>query len=432
MTRTARATAAALVCLAIFASTPALADGCAFVPIGSVAHDNQKSSVTSPRQECLMVADGRTVRMVLRTHFETPSPEMAWVVPIPAKPRDIKKADGELFAALDQATAPTFYTVESSKGPFGCGCNSMAMRRKGLGTWRNAVTVHEQGTAGIYEFVVLSSTGGDELTTWLNENGYALPIGAERVLGRYVEKGWYWLAMRLRKDLSDADKDDDGKLVPHPIAYTYDSETLTFPLVISQISAGLENEILLYVLAPFRYAVANWPNLSVDQLIYRDAQARKFYDEFKRANNTPSGTTYEYYFKTATNSRDGRIFITESALPVNEGGFGHFDAETFREMLDTITAALPDETKPAYLTRLRTVMPPTTMDHDVVLVPVQWRHIDNYIQMSAADTGLRSETAMAGVGMGLLMLGTWPRRRKLPRTLRVVLCLLACTVLCAL
>jgi hypothetical protein len=407
------------------AASPALADGCAFSPVqvGSVARDNEQTSVTSPRQECLMATDGKTVRMVLRTHFETASDELAWVVPVPAKPRDIKKADPELFATLDQATAPTFYTVESSKSPFGCGCASMGMQNESLGKWQHAVTVHEQGTAGIYEFVVLSSTGGDELTTWLSENGYALPIGAERVLGRYVEKGWYWLAMRLRKDLAES-----PKLVPHPIAYTYDSETLTFPLVISQLSAGLENEILLYVLAPSRYAAANWSNLSIDELIYKDPQARTFTDAFERAES-PSGTTYEREFKYATEKRDGRVFITESAGAAKEGRFPYYDPQKLRDAVDAITAALPTATKPGHLTRLRTVMPPKTMDRDVVLVPVEWPGVENYIQMSAAEANLHGETALAGGGVGLLLLGAWPRRRKLPRALRIILCMLACTIL---
>ncbi len=410
------------------ASKAALADGCAFVPVGSVARDAEQPSVTSPRQECLMATDGNTVRMVLRTHFDTPGSELAWVVPVPAKPRDIQKADPELFASLDQATAPTFYTVESPKGPFGCGCGMMRMNYHGLAIPQEAVTVHEQGTAGIYEFVVLSSTGGDELTTWLSENGYALPIGAQRVLGRYVEKGWFWLAMRLRKDLSDTDKDADNKLVPHPIAYTYDSETLTFPLVISQLSAGLENEILLYVLAPSRYAPANWPNLDMTDMIYKPGKPGELRDDFHTASNTRSGTTYEHMFTTATHTRDGRIFITESADSVGMGR-RFYDAQKFSEALDKVTAALPTEAEPRYLTRLRTVMPPKTMDRDVLLVPVEWPVVSNYIEMSATQAGFRGETALAGGGIGLLMLGAWPRRRKLPLALRIVLCAAACTIL---
>lgn len=407
------------------ASKAALADGCAFVPLGSVARDGEQPSVTSPRQECLMATDGKTVRMVLRTHFETASDELAWVVPVPAKPRDIQKAAPELFATLDHATAPTFYTIESPKGSFGCGCAAPGIHYASQAppSAANAVTVHDQGTAGIYEFVVLSSTGGDELTTWLSENGYALPIGAERVLGRYVEKGWYWLAMRLRKDLPDTQK-----LVPHPIAYTYDSETLTFPLVISQLSAGLENEILLYVLAPSRYATANWPNRNMSDMIYKPGKPGELRDDFHTASSTPSGTTYEHMFTTATNSRDGRIFITESADSVGMGR-RFYDAQKFSEALDKVTAALPTEAEPRYLTRLRTVMPPKTMDRDVLLVPVEWPVVSNYIEMSATQAGFRGETALAGGGIGLLMLGAWPRRRKLPLALRIVLCAAACTIL---
>jgi hypothetical protein len=411
------------------AFSAAIGDGCALLSKSDVdVVGKAGSTVTSPRQECLLATDGKMVRVVLRTHFETPSDELAWIVPVPAKPRDIDKIDPELFAELDKATAPTFYTLVDQPGPIGCGCAQYAVHEPSKAS-RNgsSVMVYEQGTAGIFEYVVLGSTNGDELSKWLNTNGYALPIGSERILTRYVDNGWYWLAMKLRKNLPDS-----NKIIPHPVTYTYDAEMLTYPLVISQISASLENEIVLYVLGSTRYAPANWSNSSLNDLIYKPYKPTEEKEDFTRAD-TPSGTTYEHFFENATKSKDGQIFITESAQTLAKMALtGNRDEVELQESIHQLLQDFMSTTDNLYLTRLRTVMPPKAMNRDVILVPVEWPEIDNRVYISSVMTRQGSEMALAGCGVSMLLLCLWPQRRKLPRFLRVICGVLVCTILCML
>jgi hypothetical protein len=52
------------------------------------------------------------------------------------------------------------------------------------------VRVEKTDMAEIFQYTVLSASRADDLTKWLNENKYFVPIGAERVLDHYVGCGW--------------------------------------------------------------------------------------------------------------------------------------------------------------------------------------------------------------------------------------------------
>jgi hypothetical protein len=348
--------------------------------------------VASPRQEALLVDLGETVQVTLRTHFRAGPEELAWVVPVPAKPTDIKKSDDAVFESLEERTAPRFYTRPSKGFGLGCHCGRPADEAGGLG--RKAVVVEETGTAGIFKYVVLSATEAQELTKWLNDNEYFVPAGAERIFERYVRKGWHWLAMRVRPE-------ESGKptLAPHPIGYTYEDDKLVYPLMISRLSADQDNEIVLYVLNSHRYLCANWANATIDR------------DQVKLKAGTPSGTNYEELFEAMTTANQGRVFVTEYAARIWLPLPG----------LDSADGASGEEPTYFYLTRLRAVMKPEAMDRDVVLVPVaswEWEDVDNTYHLATSE---RPRLPLAGVaaaagavfallaGLLLVSRGGWPR-----------------------
>ena len=105
--------AATLGCVALLLAGPCLADGMMvpvlFLPGLSIRQREAVQMVESPRQEAVMIVRDGMVRVVLRTHFHTGPEELAWVVPVPATPKDIHECDDAVFDALDELTAPKFY-----------------------------------------------------------------------------------------------------------------------------------------------------------------------------------------------------------------------------------------------------------------------------------------------------------------------------------
>ena len=393
MRRVGRLWLAATLCSA----APAAGDGFMAPRLRPVGQS--KPMVVSPRQEAVLATDGQTVQVVLRTHFRAGPKELAWVVPVPAKPLRVEKCQAGIFSDLDRATAPRFYWLDSASGigHFDCGCAAMAP--SGRAPIAGAVTVEASGTAGIFQYVVLSARRADELTRWLNDNKYFVPIGSERIFKRYVEAGWHWLAMRVRPEQADK-----GTLAPHPIVYTYRDTRLVYPLVISRLSADLTNEIVLYVVARQRYACANWSNATIDRAkVRRDAA-------------TPSGTNYERLFEDLCRSRRWRVFVTEASMLVRV-----FGEVANRGLLDGVKD--PDLARALgsqqTLTRLRAVMTPQAMDRDVDLLPApSWGRVSNTFEVSAAAAPRPALAtawplaafAVLSAGVGLTGRSGWARR----------------------
>lgn len=397
---TARALACILAAGWLLAPAAAWADGFMSPRIVELGIGRSAKMVASPRQEAVLATDGQSVQVILRTHFRAGPEELAWVVPVPAKPTNIDKCDERIFTVLDEGTAPRFRRFVGGGGGFGCGCGAAA----GSADLGPAVVVEETGTAGIFQYVVLSAKRADELTKWLNKNKYYVPIGAERIFERYVQAGWHWLAMRVRPEESDK-----PTLAPHPVTYTYRDTKLTYPLVISQLSADLTNEIVLYVIGRGRYAAANWANATTTDVtddlesLRTDAEAA-------------SGTNYEKLFQAAAEAEAGRLFVTEYCQ-----GLAHFrNRSDSRDLVSGwldrgLAQAMPAG---ATLTRLRAIMTPKAMDRDVTLVPVAWGEVENIHHLARAGEARPPAVAfiVPVAALGALCLGVcltkmtgWPR-----------------------
>lgn len=288
---------------------------------GGFFSSSEGKLVSSPRQEAVLCVGDDSVQVILRTHFHAGPEEVAWVVPVPSQPTEIGPFEKTIFDRLDRRTAPHFVFPRRK---YGCGCVAKVGDRAPSG---ESVRVTGSGTAGIYEWTTLEAADEDALARWLRAHGYAVPAGAAATFRGYL--GWYWLAMRVRPDLTG-----EKTLAPHPVTYRYAATDVVFPLAISRVSADAENEVLLYVYAKERYRCANWENGRIEE-------SALLYD-----HETRSGTNYGHLVRYRTAERGGHVFFTEFAARRKQ-------------------AALPD-TGP-YLTRLRAVVQRDAMDKDVRL-----------------------------------------------------------------
>lgn len=350
----------------------AVADGCMFSKVTAATQ-----LVSSPRQEALLMTDGRDVQVALRTHFRQGPKELAWIVPVPAKPEKIDKADDRVFRALEEYTAPEFRFSRAESGHLGCGCSGNFAMDKSTGLAEPSVVVESAGQAGVFDYTVLAATDSKDLAKWLADNEYRMPVGAERVFDPYVKDKWHWLCMKVR-----AEEASKPTLAPHPITYTYRSEMLVYPMIISQLSADVENEIVLYVLGRGRYTCANWANAEVD------------HKQVHAAIGSHSGTNYEELIRTMTTSNSGRLFVTEY---YTGWGFG-------TEMGQLLTPGFEPfgGGKVNALTRLRAIMTPKAMDRDVVLVPFASDGYVNHIFDIASAQPVRNAAATVAVGIALI------------------------------
>ncbi len=119
----------------------------------------------------------------------------------------------------------------------------------------SGVTVIGTQTVGIYDTTTLSATDPRALTDWLEENGYHLPSQGEEIVKYYVDRGWYFVAMKIRRAVDPRYMWYEGGI--QPISLKFSSHKMVYPMKITAVSST-DTELLLYIFAQskmtFKYA----------------------------------------------------------------------------------------------------------------------------------------------------------------------------------
>jgi hypothetical protein len=347
--------------------------------------------VASPKQEALLVWDGDKVQVTLRTHFRRGPKELAWVIPVPAKPEGIEKTADSLFTRLESETAPRFLYQKSSGFHIGCAAEKSQKVESGL-------KVVDAGTAGIFDYVVLTARQVAPLTEWLTRNDYRIPEGAEPVFQRYVDMDWHWLAICVRDD-----KRNEPTLAPHPIRYTYRSTNLVYPLVISRLSADEQNEVVLYVIARGGCECRNWQNLRIDQLA------------LQLEKGAPSGTSYERLFREHTQHAKGHLLVTEFVEMMGPSRLQIRLPELTGDTPEPLLLTFSRQPTALCLTRMRALVSKEAMDRDVVLdvAPAAGLRNSHRVVLHTGSTDLlHAASPICLLFLGYLALLRFRHRRK--------------------
>jgi len=101
---------------------------------------------------------------------------------------------------------------------------------------------------GPIEAVTLAASDTVGLNTWLAGNGFALSPAVSALLDGYVERGWFFVALKLTGDAPL-----DGGL--DPLRFTFASEELVYPLELSK-AATAPQTVRLYVFDDHRQRVS--------------------------------------------------------------------------------------------------------------------------------------------------------------------------------
>lgn len=284
----------------------ARADGHMFTKVASAVEPS------TPLQEAVIIHDGSKEHLILKVDFEGEGSEFAWVVPLPSLP-EVELFGRGLFAYLERLSAPKavpslpgglftavgvplailyFYFLIYRYGetksrvekvlaiflfvapplllvmivPF----TMMKFLAKGEGptTTAEGVTVHEVKTLGNYETATISAQAPEALAKWLRENGYRLPEDAGPVIKHYVDKGWCFVAVKLKADkgkelITIKDGYDRGQTPP--LAFTFASKDMVFPLKITALGKK-KSLVMIYALGPEFVRAEKFKIMVADQI----------------------------------------------------------------------------------------------------------------------------------------------------------------------
>jgi MYXO-CTERM domain-containing protein len=234
-----------------------------------VAGSNQQM-FNDATQVVLMRMGTRTV-LAMQNNYKGPPEAFAMVIPVPVvlHEGDVKTLPKEVFAHVEQMGAPRLVEyweqdpctppmppeppmpvmAEAAGAP-------MIMAKSDTG-----VKVEARFNVGEYQIVILSAKDSTGLETWLRDQNYNIPAGAEPLLRPYVESGSKFFVAKV--DPTKV-KFDDGRAALSPLRFHYDADEFSLPIRLGLANSSGTQDLIVNILAPNqRYEVANYDNVTI-------------------------------------------------------------------------------------------------------------------------------------------------------------------------
>ena len=278
-----------LLVVAFLLAAPAAAEAfCGFYVSGAGA-----DLYNNATQVVLMRKGSRTV-LSMQNNYQGPPKDFAMVVPVPVvlQKDNVKTLPREIFRKVDQLAAPrlveyweqdpcqpqlAYGTIGRGAGTgSGFGRGRAEAKAKDLG-----VTVEAKFAVGEYQVVILSARDSTGLDTWLRQEKYTIPEGAEPYLKPYVEGGSKFFVAKVDVDKV---KFENGQAMLSPLRFHYDSESFNLPIRLGMMNSAGTQDLIVHILAPRqRYEVANYQNVTIPTNLDVKEEARERFGEFYAA-----------------------------------------------------------------------------------------------------------------------------------------------------
>lgn len=240
---------------------------------GAYRHQHLIEPAQIPRQSAaISFADGKETLTIWNT-VEAKGQDLAWVLPLPAKPEIIRPSHPNAFKILRLLTAPPVMVsrvdgvaiaavlllgLSLMRGkrlrrawlipaliiclvayaaimvPFASGIFAGAA---GKGGQAKDVEVLSAQNVGNYETTVISGSTAEAVNDWLRSEGFPVFTGGDAlVLESYVAKQWVFLCSRLKTTAS-------GPSAGHPLSVRFPVEKPVYPMSLTKSAGSVPLEI---------------------------------------------------------------------------------------------------------------------------------------------------------------------------------------------
>lgn len=208
--------------------------------------------------QVVLVRDGDRTVLTMANDFKGELDEFAMVIPVPTliTREQIHVADMSLIDHLDAYTAPRLVEYFD---PDPCARREMAKAFRSMAEASDAdmlkvagearpgrlgVTIEASYTVGEYDILILSAKQSDGLITWLKQNDYRIPDGAESVVSSYLRSGMKFFVAKV--NLEQQSKLGFSELRPLQVAY--ESNRFMLPIRLGMVNANGKQELFVYAL----------------------------------------------------------------------------------------------------------------------------------------------------------------------------------------
>ncbi|MEL7107730.1 MAG: DUF2330 domain-containing protein [Pseudomonadota bacterium] len=257
----------------------------------------------------VLVRDDERTVITMASDYRGEVNEFAMVVPVVDIPlrEQINVANPALVDHLDEYTAPrlveyydenpcemrkfrNMIVVTGAQPPMAM---EMAMdEAEDLG-----VTIEAEYEVGEYDILILSAEESDGLITWLNQNDYRIPDGAEEVVGAYLKRGMKFFVAKVNLERHD------GSSMLRPIQVAYEDENFMLPIRLGTVNAEGKQELFVFAITrEGRVETTNYKTVKLPSNMDVPIYVK---DEF--------GEFYKAMFEHQTEKQNGKAVFMEYA-----------------------------------------------------------------------------------------------------------------------
>jgi hypothetical protein len=186
--------------------------------------DEPQSVIASGYQKAYIYHANGVERIVLQPSYSGVAKDFGVFLAVPEIPK-IEKVDEALFSELHSLTTPRVIRAEKAEPRVQAAEES---------SWQGVSVISEQ-LVGIYEAMVLQASDRSSFVDWLTHNGYVWPKELEPVFDHYVRAGWFFVAMRVNRNVA-AESRFDGPI--QPVGVRFAQEQIVMPMKLTSLTPG--------------------------------------------------------------------------------------------------------------------------------------------------------------------------------------------------
>jgi MYXO-CTERM domain-containing protein len=255
------------------------------------------AKLTNDATQVVLMRDGTRTVLSMQNSYQGPPQDFAMVIPVPVvlQKENVKTLERGVFDHVDQLTAPRlveYWEQDPCPRPM----NRMEDSDGAGPVYKSApagaamapatppkVRIEAQFSVGEYDIVVLSATDASALDTWLRQNSYKIPAGAEPYLRPYVQMGMKFFVAKVNVAKVKFERVGNGpeQAILSPLRFHYDSDAFNLPIRLGLInSAGTQDLVVTILARNQRYEVANYDNVAIPTNIDVSDATRKEFGAF--------------------------------------------------------------------------------------------------------------------------------------------------------
>ena len=213
------------------------------------------SKIFNKSSKVVLVRDGEKTVISMSSDFKGDVKEFAIVVPVPTfiEKEQIHIGNQSAIDHLDAFSAPRLveyyddnpcHQILYKRNLMDGAMTSAPMAFGGANAEELGVTIEATYTVGEYDILILSAKESDGLLTWLNQNNYKIPNGAEEVLGSYIKQNMKFFVAKV--NLKEMEKIGFNALRPIQVAYS--SPKFMLPIRLGTVNADGDQDMFVFTL----------------------------------------------------------------------------------------------------------------------------------------------------------------------------------------